>query len=235
MCGRFRLSVDKEELEQAFGIKAPPHYAPRYNIAPTQPVLAVRRSEGRSGREGVLLHWGLVPGWAKDPAIGNRLINARAETAHEKPAFRTAFRRRRCLVPADGFYEWAKAPAGKQPFHIGREDGRVFAFAGLWEHWMGPDGSEIDSCAILTTAANETMRPIHHRMPVVLAPGDYDVWLDRAEERRDGLAALLAPRPWPDFVAWPVSTYVNAPRNEGPRCAQPVTDGEGDDPQRSLL
>jgi putative SOS response-associated peptidase YedK len=227
MCGRFSLSVTPEALVEQFslhlsGAVPPP---PRYNIAPTQPVVAVRTRNAAGERELVLLHWGLIPSWAKDPSIGNRMINARAETLAGKPSFRTALRRRRCLVPADGFYEWARGAAGKQPYHIRRVDRAPFAFAGLWEHWVGADGSEILSCTLVTTGANALMRPLHHRMPVILAPEDYPRWLHPEEGRPEGLLPLLAPRKWEGMETVAVSAYVNNPRNEGAQCIAPLPPG----------
>lgn len=226
MCGRYRLSTHPHALYEQFALELvnpdERELPPRYNVAPTQPVAAVRlRRDGR--RELVLLHWGLIPSWAKDPAIGNRMINARSETVGEKPAFRNALRRRRCLIPADGFYEWQKQARGpKQPFDITRTDGAPFAFAGLWEHWQGPNGEEIESCAILTTEANSLMRPIHNRMPVILFPEDYAAWLAQDEVPLRDLEPLLGPREWPDMQAHPISTLVNNVRNEGSQCIAPA-------------
>ncbi|MCS7040325.1 MAG: SOS response-associated peptidase, partial [Anaerolineae bacterium] len=179
MCGRFTLTASGDELASLFDLEQAPNLEPRYNIAPTQPVAVVRLDREGRRREFTLMRWGLIPSWAKDIHIGNRLINARAETLTEKPAFRTAFRRRRCLIPANGFYEWQKPTAGrKQPYFIGLPDRRPFAFAGLWEHWEGADGSVLDSCAIITTAANERVRVLHDRMPVILERTDFGDWLD---------------------------------------------------------
>ena len=228
MCGRYRLSTHPHALYEQFALEMvnpdEREVPPRYNIAPTQPVLAVRaRPDGK--RELVLLHWGLIPGWAKEPSIGNRMINARAETVAEKPSFRTALRRRRCLIPADGFYEWrASARGPKQPFDIARGDGAPFAFAGLWEHWQGPNGEEIESCAVVTTAANRLMSPIHSRMPVVLAPEDYAAWLASTGEKADDVLPLLAPREWAGMRARPVGTFVNNARHEGPQCLAPAAE-----------
>jgi putative SOS response-associated peptidase YedK len=233
MCGRYRLSTHPHALYEQFALEMDHpderEIPPRYNIAPTQPVLAVRlRPDGR--RERVLLHWGLIPPWAKDPAIGNRMINARAETVAEKPSFRNALRRRRCLIPADGFYEWRKRANGpKQPFDIARADGAPFAFAGLWEHWLGPNGEEIESCTVITSEANALMRPLHNRMPVIVDPADYETWLAGAGElARDvqALLPLLAPREWPAMRARPVSRAVNNARNEGPQCIAPPPEDE---------
>lgn len=240
MCGRYSLTTPVEGLRQLFEFPEQPNLQPRYNIAPTQEVAAVRREppvsdssdeaadEAKTGSSGaarhlVLLRWGLIPGWAKDPSIGSRMINARAETLAEKPAFRSAFAKRRCLVPADGFYEWQKRDGGaKQPYWIARPDGGPFAFAGLWERWRDPrDGSRVESCTLVTTEANATLRPIHPRMPVTLAPEAHALWLDptAAPER---LLALL--RPGPDGLLTPraVSTRVNKVANDGPDLIAPI-------------
>jgi len=225
MCGRFGLLHTWAEIFQAYTlISAPLNLRPRFNIAPTQPILAIT-APGDSGGEGggntaTHFQWGLVPSWAKDPAIGVKMINARAETVAEKPAFRAAFRRRRCLIPASGFYEWQKptgkgASGPKQPFWISAADGGLLTFAGLWESWMSPAGDELRTCAILTTAANDSLEPIHHRMPVILAPADFDAWQDMRDETDTAAASALL-RPAPDDVtsAWPVSTQVNNVRND---------------------
>ena len=224
MCGRFSLSSDPKALAEQFSLRLDslPPLAPRYNIAPTQPVVAVKARNVQGERELVILQWGLVPSWAKDPAMGSRMINARAETVTEKPSFRTAFKRRRCLLPADGFFEWAKTEKGKQPYHVRRGDGAPFAMAGLWEQWIGADGSEIISCAILTTAANSQMKAIHHRMPVLIFPDEYSLWLDLEERKSPERLSLLASREWEGMEAVPVSTYVNNARNEGSGCIAPV-------------
>ena len=172
MCGRFTLATVPEIVAEFFELAAVPDLSPRYNIAPTQPAPAILVASERPARRFSFLRWGLIPGWAKDPKIGNRMINACAETVAEKPAFRSAYRRRRCLVVSDGFYEWQKGPARKQPFYILMRDDRPFAFAGLWEHWEGEDGTTIDSCALLTTRPNDVLRPIHDRMPVILHPAN---------------------------------------------------------------
>jgi len=224
MCGRFSLSAASAAVCELAGIPGPLQLAPRYNISPGQPVLAVRLRSVRGDREPVLLHWGLVPSWAREPDFGSRLINARAETLSEKPSFRNAFRHGRCIVPADGFYEWRPSAAGKQPYHIRRSDGGLFGLAGLWEHWMGPHGEELESLALITCAANSFMAPIHARMPVVLPEAGFSAWLDRGEHPSPKLSALLEPREWEGFEARPVSTYVNSPANEGRRCIAPLND-----------
>lgn len=217
MCGRFALAADAQAIAKAFGLTSVPELSPRYNIAPSQPVAVVRASD-RGERELAIVQWGLIPSWTKDLSKWKPLINARAETAAEKPSFRAAFRRRRCLIPASGFYEWQKVEGGKQPFFIhqrGEEGDRpVFAMAGLWEHWQGGDGSEPETCTILTTAANATMKPIHDRMPVILAPEDYDAWLLTDERDVKELGALLHPINDEWISAYRVSTTVNNPRND---------------------
>lgn len=222
MCGRFALTASPEEIAQQLTLSSAPPLAPRYNIAPSQPVLAVRENRDSHQRELAYFHWGLIPGWAKDPAIGYKMINARSETAAEKPSFRNALKYRRCLVPISGFYEWQKVGKGKQPHYIHRADGQLLAVAGLWEHWQSPDGSEIESCTLLTTTPNEVMRPLHDRMPVILQPEDYDLWLNPREVKSEPLLPLL--RPFPDgfLAAYPVSTLVNSPSNESPHCLLPA-------------
>jgi putative SOS response-associated peptidase YedK len=219
MCGRFTLRTSAAVLVRQFGVDAPLQLALRYNIAPTQQVLVVRLAE--QGRELVLMRWGLIPSWAGDLKIGASLINARAETAAEKPAFRSAMKRRRCLIPADGFYEWRKAGKTKQPIYIRRADDQPFAFAGLWERWS-KQGEPIESCTILTTAANDLLRPLHDRMPVILSPNDYGVWLDRQSTEPTKLAYLFEPCPVDELTAYPVNPVVNNARNETAECIQPV-------------
>jgi len=224
MCGRFTLITSAEVVAEQFQLIEVPSLSPRYNVAPTQPVAAVRPSPGNGGRELVLLRWGLIPFWAKDSAIGSRMINARSETVAQKPAFRAAFRRRRCLVPADGFYEWQRQERGKQPFYIRLDDEKPFAFAGLWEHWEGPDENTIDSCTVLTTEPNDLIRLLHNRMPVILAPKDYDLWLDPGVQEAELLQPLLRPYPSENMIAYPISTWVNSPSNEGPQCIEPLAE-----------
>src|SRR5262249_23577950 len=183
MCGRFtRTAASKETLADLFQLSDPPGLLPLFNIAPTQPVAAVRVVPGGHEREMVALRWGLIPSWANDPKIGYKMINARAETAATKPSFRSAFRSRRCLLVADGYYEWQKQAGAKQPFYIRLKGGKLFAFAGLWERWAPTDGEAIESCTILTTAANELTKPIHDRMPVIVDPRDYGQWRDPAKK-----------------------------------------------------
>ena len=220
MCGRYTLKTPVEKLAEEFGfddfsVELPPNY----NVAPTQGVAAVLEEDGRRRLE--VLRWGLIPPWADDPQIGSRMINARAETAPEKPSFRRAFRERRCLIPADGFYEWKRMNGGKQPYYIHMREGRPFAFAGLWESWKDDDGPEIRSCTILTTQPNALAGEIHDRMPVILPQGSYDVWLD-PEAEKDELYGLLAPYPEDEMEAYPVSRFVNSPSNNDPRCIEPA-------------
>ncbi len=222
MCGRYTLTTPVEKLAEEFGISEPaPDLPPRYNVAPTQSVATV--VEVGEGRRLELMRWGLIPSWADDPEIGNRMINARSETAAEKPSFRAAFKKRRCLIPADGFYEWQKLGGGKQPHHIRVKGGGPFAFAGLWEVWRPEDGPEVRSCTILTTEANDLLAPVHGRMPVILPPENYDLWLDPGVEERDPLSDLLRPYPPEDMEAYPVSRFVNNPSHDGPRCVEPAT------------
>ncbi|MCL7454392.1 MAG: SOS response-associated peptidase [Anaerolineae bacterium] len=222
MCGRFTLTTPDQDLAVQFNLPEIPDLKPRYNIAPTQPVAVVRLPAEGSSRELALVHWGLIPFWADDPKIGARMINARAETAADKPAFRAAFRRRRCLVPADGFYEWQKQNGPKQPYYIHMADGTPFAFAGLWERWQGPDDTVIDSCTLLTTEPNDLIRSLHNRMPVILQPQHYDLWLDPSLEDASVLKPLLRPYASGVMDAYPVSRWVNKPENEGPACIEPL-------------
>ncbi|MGD8463717.1 MAG: SOS response-associated peptidase [Anaerolineae bacterium] len=226
MCGRFTLSDPDAELAVQFNLPEIPDLKPRYNIAPTQPVATVRAAAGGPAREMVLLHWGLIPFWAKDPGIGSRMINARSETVAEKPAFRAAFRRRRCLVVADGFYEWQKQNGNKQPYYIHLRDGQPFAFAGLWEHWEGEAGV-IESCTLLTTEPNELVRPVHNRMPVIVKPDDYELWLDPEMQQPERLQPLLGPYPSAEMDAYPVSRRVNRPQNDDPQCIEPLPQQQG--------
>lgn len=225
MCGRFTLHTSANVLAQLFDLPEAPVLVPRYNIAPTQPVAIVRAGRQPELREWALVRWGLVPSWAKDPGIGVRMINARAETVAEKPSFRAAFKRRRCLVPADGFYEWQKVGKRKQPHYIRMHDRAPFAIAGLWEHWHGPDGSELETCTLLTTEPNELLAPLHNRMPVIIAPEDYEEWLDNSNEDRYFLSILrhlLRAYPGEKMETHPVSAYVSNARNEGEECIESI-------------
>lgn len=221
MCGRYALHTNPEVIRLYFKLGILPELTPRYNITPSSPVLVVRQDR-EQGRIAGLCRWGLIPGWAKDPSIGNKLANARGETVAEKPSFRSAFKRGRCLIPASGFYEWKAAKGRKQPYYVYPVGAALFAFAGLTERWNGPDGPVL-SCAIITTDANELMRGIHDRMPVILDPKDYAAWLDPANSAADKLKALLKPCPDKMMAAHPVSTRVNTPRNDNPALLEPLT------------
>jgi len=220
MCGRYNLRANPRELAEVFQLLHEIDLKPRFNIAPTQQVAVVRLADKH--REMSLMRWGLVPAWAKDPKAGPALINARAETVATKPTFRTAFKKRRCLIPASGFYEWQKGEGkAKQPFHIHLKKDHPFAFAGLWETWKGEDAEPIESCTIITTDANKLMASIHDRMPVILPDEVYDQWLDPKLEDAKELESLLVPYPGKDLVAEPISTIVNSPRNDSPAVLEP--------------
>ncbi|NJL47793.1 MAG: SOS response-associated peptidase [Leptolyngbyaceae cyanobacterium SM2_5_2] len=225
MCGRFSLAKGGEELAECFQIHPALPIEPRYNIAPTQPVVAVVATAEAPQPQFQILRWGLIPSWAKDITIGNRLINARAETLAEKPSFRAAFKRRRCLIVADGFYEWHQQPDGKpkQPYYIFLRDHQPFAFAGLWEHWLdSTSGSELQTCTILTTEPNELMASIHTRMPVILPPEDYAPWLDPGFYQPSVLQSMLRPYEAAAMDRYPVSTLVNKPQHDSPDCIVPL-------------
>ena len=224
MCGRYAFFSPAEAVKRTFALDLLPDLTPRYNIAPTQSVPAVRvAEEGR--RALVMLHWGLVPHWASERAIGNRMINARCETLAEKPAYRDAFRRRRCLVLADGWYEWQPAPGGKQPWFVRLRDQRPIAFAGLWERWKDPAGELLESCTIVTTAASDSIRKIHDRMPVVLPEQSWDRWMDPAYSDTEALSKTLGPYDPKALKAWTVSRQVNTPKNEGAKLIEPEGSG----------
>jgi putative SOS response-associated peptidase YedK len=216
MCGRFTQSHNAEAIAQAFNLKEVPELNPRYNVAPTQMVGTVVKPENTDKRQFKMLYWGLIPSWAKDKKMGSNLINARAETIAEKPAFRSAFKRRRCLVVADGFYEWQHISGKKQPFYIHLPDKQPFGLAGLWEHWESPEGEIVESCTIITTAANELMQPIHERMPVIIHPQDYDLWLDPNGQKPELLQPLLKAYPSDRMTAYPVRTLVNKATSDSP-------------------
>lgn len=221
MCGRYALTATPEEVRAVFGYVDMPNFPPRYNVAPTQPVAIVRMERGE--RRFALVRWGLVPAWVKDPRSFALLFNARAEGAADKPAFRAAMRYRRCLLPVSGFYEWRRLPGGgKQAFWIRPRGGGLLALAGLWETWSDRDGSEVDTAAILTTAANAVLAPVHDRMPVIIAPADFSRWLGAPEVTPAEVADLLHPPSDTLLEAIPVSDRVNAARNEGPELQTPV-------------
>ncbi|MCT7949933.1 SOS response-associated peptidase [Ancylothrix sp. C2] len=221
MCGRYTLTRLAEDVGRIVQASINSNLKPRYNIAPTQPVATILQPKSGKERELRILHWGLIPSWAKDESMSARMINARAETVAEKPSFRSAFKRRRCLVVADGFYEWQTQGKKKQPFYFKLKNGEIFGFAGLWEHWE-KDGNVVESCTIITTNANDLMQPIHDRMPVILHPKDYDLWLDPDQEKVDVLQGLLQPYSQEEMTAYPVSTIVNKPANDSPECVEPV-------------
>ena len=218
MCGRFTLTTNLGAIAKRFGVaRFLEEVGPRYNIAPTQTVIVVNDDGTRHLTQ---MQWGLIPSWAKDPAIGNRMINARGETVATKPAFRVALRKRRCLIPADGFYEWQPVGRRKQPVYITLKTREPFSFAGLWESWTAPDGEEIKSCTIITTEANELLKRIHDRMPVILTREAEAVWLDPAIQDPERLLPLLKPYSSEGMEVYPVSTKVNSPANDGPECIE---------------
>lgn len=219
MCGRYVIEFTPEMLRKIFGIDQVPEFPARYNVAPSQPVPVIREiSVGN--RQISLMRWGLVPSWAKE--VGDGLINARCETVNDKPSFRQAFRQRRCIIPASGFYEWRKADGKKVPYYIRFADGVPMPFAGIWEVWRSPEGQVMESCAILTTAANASVAPIHDRMPVILHPDELGLWLDRQVHDAEALKPLFAPYPADRFEVRQVSALVNSPANDSPACVLPV-------------
>lgn len=230
MCGRFTVQVPTSGVAAAFGVaETVQSSGPSFNVAPGQRVPVVVERGGVRRMDA--FHWGLVPSWAKDLSIGNRLINARAETLAEKPAFRKAFATRRCLILSDGFFEWKAEGKGKKPFHITLAGGQVFAFAGLWERWC-PQGSgeEHLSCAIVTVEASAFMAPLHHRMPAILGNESYGPWLDEGNHDTELLRRILVPYGG-EMRAVPVSTLVNSPRNDRPECVLPLGEGPTTEPR----
>ncbi|MGQ0456477.1 MAG: SOS response-associated peptidase [Hyphomicrobium sp.] len=224
MCSRYSLISPSEAVRQLFDLKRVDDFPPRYNIAPTQPVLVVRRSSG-GDREALLARWGLIPSWVKEPKSFSTLINARSETAAEKPSFRGAFRHRRCLIPADGYYEWTGSADAKQPHLIRLRSRETFAFAGLWENWLGADGSEIETVAILTTTANGDVSFISDRMPVILCREMYEVWLDCRTGTGPFSRSQFSPLPDGQLDAAPISRKLNNWRADGPELHAPATTG----------
>lgn len=220
MCGRYSQRQSAEIIAQAFQVDNVPPLKPRYNIAPTQSVPTILQLSTSTNRQLKMLHWGLIPSWAKDSKMGSKLINARAETVAEKPSFRSAFRQRRCLVLADGFYEWQQQEdKQKQPFYFRMSDEHPFAFAGLWEHWEDKDtGKTIESCTLLTTEPNELMQSVHNRMPVILEPKNYDIWLDPEVKNPELLQPFLHPYPAEEMTFFPVSKAVNKASNDTAEC-----------------
>lgn len=251
MCGRFTLRATPEEVANHFRLLDLPDFSPRYNIGPGQMVGIVRAQQAEPGgeertpeisaaspksaspavgsdaepavkREWAWVKWGLVPHWAEDPSVGNRLINARAETVGTKPAFRTAARYRRCLIPADGFYEWKASSRGKQPYLIRLRGDRLFALAGLWDQWHSPTGEILETCTVLTVEPNPLVARFHNRMPLILPPEAYDLWLNPTIIQFDRLREWIRPYPEDEMEAVAVSSYVNSTRHEGPRCIEPA-------------
>jgi len=223
MCGRYRLSRRKQLVDQYFGSDSREEdWNPRYNIAPTQSVPVIRQSPNEPVRQLSLIRWGLIPSWAKDPSISAGMINARAETASAKPAFRDALKFRRCLIPADGFYEWQKTGKIKQPYCFEINEGELFAFAGLWDRWKSPDGNWIKTCSILTTAPNDVTSVVHDRMPVILDPDSYDLWLDPGMTDVKAVSELLKPYDARLMRCYPVSSRINHVANDDEECSAPV-------------
>jgi putative SOS response-associated peptidase YedK len=223
MCGRFTLHTRAEQIGEAFHLAGLParELSPRYNIVPAQDIAIIRSAE--RGREMVMARWGLIPGWSKESKSKYATINARIESVAEKPTYRTPFRRQRCLIPADGFYEWKQDAGNKIPHHIRMKDGKVFAFAGLWDHWEGEGESEhIESCTIIVMPANAVMKPIHERMPAIIAAKDYDAWLDPGVTDKQDIMQYLDSAPSSDLTAYPVSTRVNSAKNNDARCIEPA-------------
>ncbi len=220
MCGRFTLTLPPELLAEIIGEIEHARIQPRYNIAPTQQVAVIRQdNDGR--RHLAYLHWGLIPPWAKDATVGNHMINARAETVHEKPSFRHAFRSRRCLIPASGFYEWRAEGGKKQPLYIHMIDNGPMIFAGLWESWRSPEDAVIESCTIITTSSNSLIQPLHDRMPVILDKPGWKTWLT-PDATREQLTPLFHPFSSDLLTMYPVGTGVNSPRNDSPELIEPL-------------
>ncbi len=221
MCGRFALKAPPKSIQKHFHLPEVPDLFPRYNIAPSQPVAVIRLFTQQPLLRLDMLRWGLIPGWARDMKIGYRMINARGETLAQKPSFRSAFKKQRCLVAADGFYEWSHAGRRKQPFYVQLKTGAVFGFAGLWDSWHTPEGGILESCTIITTTANELIGKIHARMPVILPPAEYENWLHDATPTQS-LQQLLVPYPTAEMEAYRVSNAVNSPKNDTPACSEPL-------------
>lgn len=230
VCGRFALTISPTALAKLFELDEVPDFEPRYNIAPSQAVAAIVQGRQEARRILKQMRWGLIPFWAKDISIGMKLINARAETAAEKPAFREAFTQKRCLIPASGFYEWQKGGKQKQPYYIKVCNAQAFAMAGLWQRWEGQVDQEtvmVESCNILTTDANELVRPIHNRMPVILPVANHATWLDTEATDRKKIQSLLVPYPAAAMTAYPVGRQVNRPAHDAPDCIAPLATGNG--------
>lgn len=223
MCGRYTLTSAPQAIRDLFRYAEQPNFPPRYNVAPTQPIVVVRLNNGQ--RQFALMRWGLLPSWVKDPKTFSLIINARGENVIDKPAFRAAMKRRRCLIPADGFYEWKAGGPRKQPYFIHARSGEPLAFAGIWETWTGPNGEELDTVAIVTTDANPTLRPLHDRMPVIVPPDAFDLWLDSDRVDAATAAALIVPAPDALLEAYPVTTDVNRVANDNAKLIEAVAEG----------
>jgi len=222
MCGRFTLTKDVADFATQLGLEYDPaKHNPRFNICPSQPVIVILNDEGQP--EITTAKWGLIPSWSKDPAIGNKLANARAEGITEKPSFRTPFKRKRCLVLSDGFYEWRQTKP-KAPFYFRMKNKAVFAFAGLWDAWRDPSGEEMRTCCLITTTPNSVVAKVHHRMPVILEETNYRLWLSEEEQSVEQLLKLLQPYPAEKMEGYEISTYVNKPENSGPQCIVPIAE-----------
>jgi putative SOS response-associated peptidase YedK len=233
MCGRYTVTSAPEAIRALFGYPEQPNFPPRYNIAPTQPIAIVRLVEGK--RQFALVRWGLVPSWVKDPKNFSLLINARGESLTDKPAFQAAMKRRRCLIPADGFYDWKAAGPRKQPYYVCAKSGGPLAFAGLWETWSGPNGEEIETATIITTRANRMLADIHDRMPVVVPPDAFDLWLDCANVDADTAAVLIAPAPENLLEAYEVSSAVNRAANDSPKLIERMPGSAAAEPVQNPL
>jgi putative SOS response-associated peptidase YedK len=218
MCGRYRLTSKERYLAEHFDVSDEVEWSPRYNIAPSDSVATIRQHATEPKRMFSKMRWGLVPSWAEDPSIGYKTINARSESVTEKPSYSDSFKKRRCLIPADGFYEWKKEGKEKQPFNFGMVDDSIFAFAGIWDSWRAPEGQVIETCSILTTTPNALVQAVHDRMPVILGRDVYDDWLDPALQDTTALAYLLKPFPAKEMRSYPVSQWVNSPKNDTPDC-----------------
>jgi len=222
MCGRYRLTAKERYLRDHFGLGEDPSWTPRWNIAPTQQIATIRQHPTEPTRIFGLMRWGLIPYWAKDQSFGARTINAMSETAADKPAFRDALRRRRCVIPADSFYEWKKTAKGKQPYCFEVNDGQLFAFAGLWDRWKDTSGKLLETCSILTTTPNAVTSAVHDRMPVILDPDGYDLWLDPGMKDVTAASELLKPCDARLIRCYPISTRINRVANDDAECSKPV-------------
>ena len=235
MCGRYRLTRKKEILAEHFGIEPPDNWQPRYNVAPTQDIPVIRQDSKQPKRIAATMRWGLIPIWSKDPKMGYKMINARSEGIIEKPAFSDALKKRRCLIPADGFYEWQKSGGKKKPFCFTMADEALFAFAGIWERWKDPEGKWIETCSIITTTPNKLTEDVHDRMPVILHPEDYDLWLDPGFHDTATLTGLLRPYEAEAMKRFEVSTRVNSVENDDPDLLNPERPSEPPQAQASLF